>query len=156
MKESAQAALSLVKSRCQDVGISADAFKNTDIHIHVPTGAVPKDGPSAGVAIFTAIASLFSDRPVRSDVAMTGEITLRGLVLPIGGLKEKTLAAQRAGVKTVIIPKLNEKDMPDVPAEVKEELEFILVEAVDEVLAAALENPAPGDVSAAALPQPKA
>src|SRR5881296_1216476 len=148
MKESAQAALSLVKSRCQELGISADAFKNTDIHIHVPAGAVPKDGPSVGVAMFTAIASLFSDRPVRSDVAMTGEITLRGLVLPIGGLKEKTLAAQRAGVKTVIIPKLNEKDLPDVPAEVKEELEFILVEAVDEVLSAALEKPVPGDVSA--------
>ena len=102
---------------------------------------MPKDGPSAGVAMFTAIASLFSDRTVRSDVAMTGEITLRGLVLPIGGLKEKTLAAQRAGVKTVIIPKLNEKDLPDVPAEVKENLEFVLAETVDEVLAAALENP---------------
>src|SRR5438034_10097671 len=104
----------------------------------------------------TAIASLFSERPVRSDVAMTGEITLRGLVLPIGGLKEKTLAAQRTGVKTVIIPRLNEKDLPDVPPEVKEELEFILVEAVDEVLAAALEKPVPGDTAAAALPQPKA
>ena len=147
MKESAQAALSLVKSRARELGIDPDRFKGTDIHIHVPAGAVPKDGPSAGVAMFTAIASLFSNRSVRSDVAMTGEITLRGLVLPIGGLKEKTLAAQRAGVKTVIIPKLNEKDLPDVPAEVKEELEFILVEAVDEVLAAALENPAPGDVS---------
>jgi len=147
MKESAQAAVSLVKSRARELGIEPDAFRDTDIHIHVPAGAVPKDGPSAGVAMFTAIASLFSNRSVRSDVAMTGEITLRGLVLPIGGLKEKTLAAQRAGVKTVIIPKRNEKDLPDVPAEVKEELEFILVEAVDEVLAAALENPAPGDVS---------
>ncbi len=148
MKESAQAALSLVKSRVRELGIDPDRFKGTDIHIHVPAGAVPKDGPSAGVAMFTAIASLFSDRPVRSDVAMTGEITLRGLVLPIGGLKEKTLAAQRAGVKTVIIPKRNEKDLPDVPAEVKEELEFILVEAVDEVLSAALEKAVPGDVSA--------
>jgi ATP-dependent Lon protease len=141
MKESAQAALSLVKSRARELGIEPDAFRDTDMHIHVPAGAVPKDGPSAGVAMFTAIASLFSDRAVRSDVAMTGEITLRGLVLPIGGLKEKTLAAQRAGVKTVIIPKLNEKDLPDVPAEVKEELEFIQAEAVDEVLAAALESP---------------
>jgi len=140
MKESAQAALSLVKSRCQELGIAPDALKDTDIHIHVPAGAVPKDGPSAGVAMFTAIASLFTDRTVRSDVAMTGEITLRGLVLPIGGQKEKTLAAQRAGVKTVIIPKLNEKDLPDVPAEVKEKLEFVLAETVDEVLAAALEN----------------
>ncbi|MEA3208474.1 MAG: ATP-dependent Lon protease [Chthoniobacter sp.] len=140
MKESAQAALSLVKSRCPDLGIDTDAFKDTDIHIHVPAGAVPKDGPSAGVAMFTAIASLFSDRSVRSDVAMTGEITLRGLVLPIGGLKEKTLAAQRAEIKTVIIPKLNEKDLPDVPAEVREELQFVLAQTVDEVLATALET----------------
>ena len=142
MKESAQAALSLVKSRVRELGIEPDAFKEADIHIHVPAGAVPKDGPSAGVAMFTALASLFSDRPVRSDVAMTGEITLRGLVLPIGGLKEKTLAAQRAGVGTVIIPKLNEKDLPDVPAEVKQELKFVLVETVDELLAAALETTA--------------
>src|SRR5262249_44987150 len=107
MKESVQAALSLVRSRVTELGINADAFKESDIHVHVPSGAVPKDGPSAGVAMFTALASLFSDQPVRSDVAMTGEITLRGLVLPIGGLKEKTLAALRAGVKQVIIPKLN-------------------------------------------------
>jgi ATP-dependent Lon protease len=139
MKESAQAALSLVKSRAGVLGIDAEAFKETDIHVHVPAGAVPKDGPSAGVAMFTAIASLFTDRPVRADVAMTGEISLRGLVLPIGGLKEKSLAAQRAEVKAVIIPKLNEKDLPDVPREVKEKLEFILAETVDDVLAAALE-----------------
>jgi ATP-dependent Lon protease len=139
MKESAQAALSLVKSRAGVLGIDADAFKDADIHVHVPAGAVPKDGPSAGVAMFTAIASLFTDRPVRTDVAMTGEISLRGLVLPIGGLKEKTLAAQRAEVKTVIIPKLNEKDLADVPREVKESLEFVLAETVDDVLAAALE-----------------
>jgi len=150
MKESAQAALSLVKSRVRELGIPPDAFKEADIHIHVPAGAVPKDGPSAGVAMFTALASLFSDRPVRSDVAMTGEITLRGLVLPIGGLKEKTLAAQRAGVGTVIIPKLNEKDLPDVPVEVKQELKFVLVETVDELLAAALETPAAADRPAAA------
>jgi len=150
MKESAQAALSLVKSRVRELGIDSDAFKEADIHIHVPAGAVPKDGPSAGVAMFTAIASLFSDRPVRFDVAMTGEITLRGLVLPIGGLKEKTLAAQRAGVGTVIIPKLNEKDLPDVPAEVKQELKFVLVETVDELLAAALETPAHASKPAAA------
>jgi ATP-dependent Lon protease len=140
MKESAQAALSLVKSRAAELGIAADAFKDTDIHIHVPAGAVPKDGPSAGVAMFTAIASLFSGRVVRADVAMTGEITLRGLVLPIGGLKEKTLAALRAGVKTVLIPKWNEKDLADVPAEVKEKLEIKTVETVDAVLAAALTN----------------
>ncbi len=142
MKESAQAALSLVKSRAKDLGIPDDAFKDTDIHIHVPAGAVPKDGPSAGVAMFTAIASLFSGRVVRADVAMTGEITLRGLVLPIGGLKEKTLAALRAGVKSVLIPKLNEKDLADVPAEVKEKLTIKPVETVDAVLAAALENSA--------------
>ncbi len=140
MKESAQAALSLVKSRAGELGISAEAFKDTDIHIHVPAGAVPKDGPSAGVAMFTALASLFSNRPVRADVAMTGEITLRGLVLPIGGLKEKTLAALRAGIKTVLIPRLNEKDLPDVPAEVREKLEIKLVETVDEVLAFALDS----------------
>lgn len=139
MKESAQAALSLVKSRSRELDINPNSFKNTDIHIHVPAGAVPKDGPSAGVAMFTAIASLFSDRAVRSDVAMTGEISLRGLVLPIGGLKEKTLAAQHAGIKTVIIPKLNERDLPDVPAEVREELKFVSAQTVDEVLATALE-----------------
>jgi ATP-dependent Lon protease len=139
MKESAQAALSLVKSRSSALGIDAGAFKETDIHVHVPAGAVPKDGPSAGIAMFTAIASLFSDRPVRADVAMTGEISLRGLVLPIGGLKEKSLAALRAEVSTVIIPKLNEKDLVDVPREVKEKVEFIPVETVDDALAAALE-----------------
>jgi ATP-dependent Lon protease len=138
MKESAQAALSLVKARAQELGIAGDAFKDTDIHIHVPAGAVPKDGPSAGVAMFTAIASLFSNRPVRDDVAMTGEITLRGLVLPIGGLKEKSLAALRAGIKTVIIPKLNEKDIPDIPADAREKLKLIPVETVDDVLKEAL------------------
>jgi len=101
---------------------------------------VPKDGPSAGIAMFTALASLFTNRPVRSDVAMTGEITLRGLVLPIGGLKEKSLAAMRAGISTVIIPKLNEKDLPDVPEEAKQKLKFVPVENVDEVLAIALEK----------------
>ena len=140
MKESAQAALSLVKSRRQELGIAPDAFKDTDVHIHVPAGAVPKDGPSAGVAMFAALASLFSDTPARPDTAMTGEITLRGLISPIGGLKEKSLAAQRAGLKTVIIPKLNEKDLADVPAEVKEKLKFVPVETVDELLDAALEG----------------
>ncbi len=140
MKESAQAALSLVKARATELGIAGDAFKDVDIHIHVPAGAVPKDGPSAGIAMFTAIASLFSDRPVRPDVAMTGEITLRGLVLPIGGLKEKSLAALRAGIKTVIIPRLNEKDLPDIPADAREKLKLIPVETVDEVLKLALDT----------------
>jgi ATP-dependent Lon protease len=140
MKESVQAALSLLRSRDGQLGVNSEDFRKTDIHVHVPAGAVPKDGPSAGIAMFTALASLFSNRPVRPDVAMTGEITLRGLVLPIGGLKEKSLAAMRAGITTVIIPKLNEKDLIDVPEEAKQKLKFIPVENVDEVLAVALEK----------------
>ncbi|MEY2605817.1 MAG: ATP-dependent Lon protease, partial [Verrucomicrobiota bacterium] len=140
MKESVQAALSLVRSRDGEIGARTEDFQNFDIHVHVPAGAVPKDGPSAGVAMFTALASLFSNTPVRADVAMTGEITLRGLVLPIGGLKEKSLAAMRAGISTVIIPKLNEKDLIDVPEEAKQKLKFIPVEDVDQVLEAALEK----------------
>jgi len=140
MKESVQAALSLLRSRDGQLGVNAEDFRKLDIHVHVPAGAVPKDGPSAGIAMFTALASLFSNRPVRPDVAMTGEITLRGLVLPIGGLKEKSLAAMRAGITTVIIPKLNEKDLVDVPEEAKQKLKFIPVETVDEVLAVALEK----------------
>jgi ATP-dependent Lon protease len=140
MKESVQAALSLVRSRDGQLGANPEDFRKIDIHVHVPAGAVPKDGPSAGIAMFTALASLFSNTPVRSDIAMTGEITLRGLVLPIGGLKEKSLAAMRAGISTVIIPKLNEKDLVDVPEEAKQKLKFIPVENVDEVLAAALDK----------------
>jgi ATP-dependent Lon protease len=140
MKEPVQAALSLVRSRVRELGIAPDAFKDTDIHVHVPSGAVPKDGPSAGVAMFTALASLFTDTPVRATVAMTGEITLRGLVLPIGGLKEKSLAALRGGLEQVVIPKLNEKDLIEVPEEMKAKLKFTPVENVDEVLAAALES----------------
>jgi len=140
MRESAQAAISLVRTRVKELGIPADAFKDTDIHIHVPSGAVPKDGPSAGIAMFTAIASLFTNTPVRSDVAMTGEISLRGLVLPIGGLKEKALAAARAEIETVIIPKLNEKDLPELPEEVTHKVNFTTAETVDEVLATALEK----------------
>jgi ATP-dependent Lon protease len=140
MKESVQAALSLLRSRDGQLRVNPDDFRKTDIHVHVPAGAVPKDGPSAGIAMFTALASLFSNKPVRPDVAMTGEITLRGLVLPIGGLKEKSLAAMRAGISTVIIPKLNEKDLIDVPEEAKQKLKFVPVENVDEVLAIALEE----------------
>jgi ATP-dependent Lon protease len=140
MKESVQAALSLVRSRDGQIGIKAEDFRDMDIHVHVPAGAVPKDGPSAGIAMFTALASLFSNRRVRPDVAMTGEVTLRGLVLPIGGIKEKSLAAMRAGISTVIMPKLNEKDLVDVPEEAKQKLKFIPVENVDEVLANALEK----------------
>lgn len=139
MRESAQASLSLVRSRAEKLGIHPDDLWNFDIHIHLPAGGISKDGPSAGVGMVTAIASLFSGANVRADVSMTGEITLRGLVLPIGGLKEKLLAAHRAGIPVAIIPKLNEKDLVDVPAEVKEKLKIVLVETVDEVLAAALE-----------------
>ena len=141
MKESMQAAMSLVRSRDGKEGMTPKDFGETDVHVHVPAGAVPKDGPSAGVAMFTALASLFSNTPVRSDVAMTGEITLRGLVLPIGGLKEKSLAAMRAGITTVIIPKQNEKDLVDIPEEAKEKIRFVPVETVDEVLQTALEQP---------------
>src|SRR5438309_3845010 len=140
MKESVQAALSLLRSRDGQLGVNSQDFRKMDLHVHVPAGAVPKDGPSAGIAMFTALASLFSNRPVRPDVAMTGEITLRGLVLPIGGLKEKSLAAMRAGITTVIVPKLNEKDLVDVPEEAKQKLKFVPVETVDEVLAVALEK----------------
>lgn len=139
MKESVKAAFSLVRNRAESLGIDPGTFEKTDVHVHVPAGAIPKDGPSAGVAMFTALASLFSNRPVNREVAMTGEISLRGLVLPIGGLKEKTIAALRAGIRTVLIPKLNEKDIPELPEEVRQRLEIVLVETIDDVLAAALQ-----------------
>jgi ATP-dependent Lon protease len=138
MRESMQAAYSLVKSRAKELGIDPKVFSESDVHIHVPSGGVPKDGPSAGIAITTAVASLFSGRPIRSDVAMTGEITLRGTVLPIGGLKEKSLAALRAGIRQVLFPKANEKDLEEVPQEAKERLQFIPVSEIDEVLEIAL------------------
>ena len=134
MKESATAAYSLIRSRAQSLGIDPKLVAESDIHIHVPQGAVPKDGPSAGVAMFIALASLMLNRPVRHDVAMTGEITLRGLVLPIGGLKEKTLAAKRAGIKQVIVPKRNERDMADIPEEVRKSLKFHFVENIDQAM----------------------
>ena len=142
MKESVQAALSLVKGRAAELGIDAGMFDKSDIHIHVPAGATPKDGPSAGVAMFTALASLLTQRPVRSDVAMTGEISLRGLVLPIGGVKEKVLAALRAGIKTVMLPARNRRDMEDIPAEAREKIEFVWLEYVDDALKVALSTSA--------------
>jgi ATP-dependent Lon protease len=142
MKESATAAWTLIRSRSERLGIDPKLLAESDIHIHVPAGAVPKDGPSAGVAMFTALASLFLNRPVKHDLAMTGEITLRGLVLPIGGLKEKTLAAKRAGIRQVVVPKRNEKDMPEIPDEVKKTVKFHFVENIDQVLEIAL-GPAP-------------
>jgi ATP-dependent Lon protease len=138
MKESAQAALSYVRSKAKELDIPVDLFDKTDIHLHVPAGAVPKDGPSAGVTMATALASLLTGRKVRDDVGMTGEITLRGQVLPVGGVKEKVLAAHRAGLKIVILPKQNEKDLDDVPDEVRASLEFVLAERVDDVFGAAL------------------
>jgi len=138
MRESAQAALSYVRSKATELGVDERFFDHTDIHLHVPSGAVPKDGPSAGVTMATAIASLITGRPVRDDVAMTGEITLRGQVLPIGGLKEKVLAAHRVGVKTVIIPKRNEKDLDDIPQEVRDSIKFVLADCVEQVFEAAL------------------
>jgi ATP-dependent Lon protease len=141
MKESATAAFSLIRSRAKELGIDPATLTDSDIHIHVPAGAIPKDGPSAGTAMFTALASLMLNKPIRPDVAMTGEITLRGLVLPIGGLKEKTLAAKRAGIKEVIVPKRNEKDLPDIPQEVRDTIKFNFVSTIDEVLQIALANP---------------
>ena len=141
MQESAQAAVSYTRSHAQALGLNPQVFEKTDIHIHAPEGAVPKDGPSAGVTIAAALVSAFTRRPVRRDVAMTGEITLRGRVLPIGGLKEKVLAAHRAGLKTMILPKKNKKDMVEVPKRVQRDLTFVLVEQVDEVLEAALLPP---------------
>jgi ATP-dependent Lon protease len=140
MKESAQAALSYVRSRVGQLGIAADFFEKSDLHIHVPAGAIPKDGPSAGVTIAASLASLLSGRPVRSEVAMTGEITLRGKVLPVGGIKEKVLAARRAGIKTVILPRRNENDLEDIPEEARKEMEFVFVDTVDEVLRHALRD----------------
>jgi len=139
MKESAHAALSYVRSQVKDLDIPEDFFEDTDIHLHVPAGAIPKDGPSAGVTIATALVSLLTGRKVRSNVGMTGEITLRGQVLPVGGIKEKVLAAHRAGLKTVVLPKRNEKDLEDIPEEVSKALKFVLVDRVDEVFGAALE-----------------
>jgi ATP-dependent Lon protease len=139
MRESAQAALSIVKNRAASFGIDASRFDKTDIHIHVPAGAIPKDGPSAGVAMFLALVSLLTERTVRSDTAMTGEISLRGLVLPVGGIKEKVVAAHRAGIKRVMLPARNRKDFEDIPEEARKELEFIWLERVDEAVSSALE-----------------
>jgi ATP-dependent Lon protease len=141
MRESAQAALSFIRSNAQLLNLDPLIFENKTFHLHVPAGAVPKDGPSAGVTITTALASLVSHRLVRSDLAMTGEITLRGKVLPVGGIKEKVLAAHRAGIKTIILPRQNEQDLEDVPEELKKSIHFIFVDTIEEVLAQALESP---------------
>jgi ATP-dependent Lon protease len=139
MQESAHAALSYVRSKASNLGLDSEFFDKSDIHLHIPAGAAPKDGPSAGVAIATALVSLVSGRPVRREVGMTGEITLRGQVLPIGGVKEKVLAAHRSGLKSVVLPSYNEADLEDIPEEVRKEIQFVFAETVDDVLKAALE-----------------
>jgi ATP-dependent Lon protease len=141
MKESAQAALTLVKSRAAEFGIDAIELQRSDVHVHVPAGAIPKDGPSAGVAMFMALTSLLTGRTVRSDTAMTGEISLRGLVLPIGGVKEKVLAAIQAGIATVMLPARNRKDIEDVPEKARSLVRFVWLERVDDAIEAALNPP---------------
>ena len=140
MKESAQAALSYVRAHAEEFGIKPNFYENTDIHVHVPEGAIPKDGPSAGITIVTALVSVLSGRPVRGDLSMTGEITLRGKVLKIGGLKSKILAAHMAGIKKVIIPEENKKDLQDIPKRIREELEFVYVKDIKEVIENAIMN----------------
>ncbi|HTX05185.1 MAG TPA: endopeptidase La [Steroidobacteraceae bacterium] len=147
MKESAQAALSLVKAQAGELGIDPKLFDQSDIHVHVPAGAIPKDGPSAGVAMFISLASLLKRRPVRPDIAMTGEISLRGLVLPVGGIKEKTIAAARAGIKKVILPARNRRDLEDIPQSARSALELVWVERVSEALEVALAGPGEGQKS---------
>jgi len=147
MRESAQIAHSYVRSKAEQLGISPDVFEATDVHLHVPAGAIPKDGPSAGVALSMAMASLFSGRTVRGDVGMTGEVTLRGRVLPVGGIKMKVLAAHRAGLTTVILPKRNEKDLDDLPAEVRSDMRLVLVERIDEAMNVAFGAEARQEVS---------
>ena len=144
MKESAQAALSWVRSHAPELGIRADFWDTSDIHVHIPAGAIPKDGPSAGVTMVTALASLMGQRPVKARLAMTGEITLSGRVLAVGGIKEKVLAARRAGVTTVILPRRNERNLlEDVPKPLRESMTFHLVDSVEDVLDLALEDALP-------------
>jgi ATP-dependent Lon protease len=153
MKESAQAALSIVKNRAAALGVDASRFEKSDIHVHVPAGATPKDGPSAGVAMFMALVSLMTERTIRSDTAMTGEISLRGLVLPVGGIKEKVLAAHAAGIKRVMLPARNRKDYDDIPEIARKQIEFIWLERVEEAIAAALEPKKPAETAPASVPQ---
>ena len=159
MQESAQAALAYIRSKAHQLGLSREFYRNVDLHLHVPEGAIPKDGPSAGITMATALASALAKIPVRRDIAMTGEITLRGKVLPIGGLKEKLLAALRAGIFEAILPRSNEKDLTELPDNIKSAMKLHFVDSMDEVLALALESPLPAPVPAeagvlAAVPPP--
>ncbi len=143
MKESAQAALSLLKSQAESLAVDSARFEKSDIHVHIPAGAIPKDGPSAGVALYTALVSLLTGKTVRNDVAMTGEISLRGLVLPVGGIKEKTVAAHRAGIRTVMLPARNRRDLDDIPESVRKDLEFVWLDRVEDAIAHAIDGPVP-------------
>jgi len=154
MRESVDAAYSYVRSRATALGIDESVFRENDLHIHLPAGAIPKDGPSAGITLTLAIASALSGRPVRRDIAMTGEVTLRGKVLEIGGVKEKVLAAYRSGLREIIMPKSNEKDLRDVPDEVKRSMSFVFVERMDEVLRLALLEPVSDELADQVQPEP--
>lgn len=143
MRESAMAALTYLRSHADTLGIDPHIAEQNDIHVHVPAGAIPKDGPSAGIAIAVALASSFTGRPVCSDVAMTGEVTLRGAVLPVGGIRDKVLAARRAGIRKVIVPRRNEPDLLEIPEKVRQELSLVLVDTVDEALNQALSSGVP-------------
>jgi ATP-dependent Lon protease len=156
MRESAQAALSFARAHAVELGIPEDYFESKDLHVHVPEGAIPKDGPSAGITLATAMVSAFTGRPVRRDVAMTGEITLRGNVLPIGGVKEKVLAARRSGIRTVLLPESNRKNLEEIPKTLRRDLRFSFVKDVREVFAAALLDPSREPVVAAPAPKTKA
>jgi len=140
MKESAQTALSYIRSRADELNIDEELFQTTDVHIHVPAGAIPKDGLSAGITMYMALVSLLLGRPVRNDIALTGEITLRGMMLPVGGIKEKVLAANRAGIKAVVLPAKNEKDLEEVPEEIRKSMKFEYVDRMDDVPALVLRN----------------
>jgi ATP-dependent Lon protease len=138
MKESAQAALTLVKAHCEEFQVACELFDKNDIHVHVPAGAMPKDGPSAGIAIFVALASLVMQRPVRNDCAMTGEISLRGLVLPVGGIKEKVLAALQAGIKVILLPARSKNELDEIPEDARRALQFVWLETVDDAMREAI------------------